>query len=875
MAGTLKKLKKLRGRSLDELKVRGAQALSVYAERAGSARRVPEDAEFFSLFEASRVGGASLSAESLLEHFRTRTSPRFFPSFANRSETVEEWRRRFGVEALGALVERAERITRGRFQLLGLPDISFGEPIDWHFEPRSNRRAPHLHWSRIDYLDPSVAGDKKIIWELNRQQYFMVLGRAYWLTGDERYAETFAAHLDAWMDSNPPKLGINWASSLEVAFRSISWLWALHFFKHSTHLSPQLFLRALKFLYLHARHLETYPSTYFSPNTHLTGEALGLFYLGTLLADLRAAARWRASGKKILLEQLPRHVRPDGVYFEQSSYYHRYTTDFYTHLFILARENGEQLGDEVQLKLKCLLDHLMHLTRPDGTTPFFGDDDGGRLSMLEERAPDDFRAALSNGAALFTRGDYKFVAGSALAEETLWLTGTQGARAFDQLEARPPSEPSRAFRAGGFYTMRDGWTSDASYLLIDSGAHGDGASAAHAHADALSFNFAARGRTLIVDSGTYTYTGDAALRDYFRSSQAHNTLVIDGESSSVPGGAFAWASAARSSARRWTTCERFSYFEGSHDGYERFPPPQKATHTRKVLFLRDDYVVLHDRVEAEGEHAYELYFHLAPGAELSLESGTGENAEAVRVGGSPGLTLQTFGANGLAGDWRTEQAWVSRAYAERSLAPVAIYSASGRGEQEFYTFLIPEGDAQRKRARVGEVEATCGHAFTIELGTSDDLLLLKAPASRETAGARVQTTECTTDSEWAWLRFASGSDDESAPAEWILLDGSYLVFRRREIFRAKGRVGYASARRVGERLLVETDARAGFTVDAGGARRVVVGGQEFEIGAASSVEFKVGAGGAFELAEVRLDTGVASRGSDLSEGAREEIYVRD
>ena len=81
---------------------------------------------------------------------------------------------------------------------------------------------------------PELAGDKKITWELNRHQHFVKLGQAYWLTGDEKYAATFVDHLKSWMDQNPPKLGINWASSLEVAFRSISWLWALAFFKDSS-----------------------------------------------------------------------------------------------------------------------------------------------------------------------------------------------------------------------------------------------------------------------------------------------------------------------------------------------------------------------------------------------------------------------------------------------------------------------------------------------------------------------------------------------------------------------------------------------------------------------------------------------------------------
>ena len=92
---------------------------------------------------------------------------------------------------------------------------------------------PRRHWSQIDFLDPSVAGDKKIIWELNRQQYLLTLGRAYARTRDERYSAIFLKHVEAWMAENRPKFGINWASALEVAYRSIAWLWALMFFRSS------------------------------------------------------------------------------------------------------------------------------------------------------------------------------------------------------------------------------------------------------------------------------------------------------------------------------------------------------------------------------------------------------------------------------------------------------------------------------------------------------------------------------------------------------------------------------------------------------------------------------------------------------------------
>jgi len=199
------------------------------------------------------------------------------------------------------------------------------------------------------------------------------------------------------MDQNPPTIGINWTSSLEVAFRAISWLWGFYFFRNSPYLTPQIFTRALKYLYIHASHLETFLSTYFSPNTHLTGEALGLFYLGTLLPEFREAENWRETGRRILINALDKQIKPDGVYFEQASYYHRYTVDFYTHFYLLEQLNGKPTERIHSEKLIALLDHLMYITRPDGTTPLFGDDDGGRLVMLDDRLPNDFRSSAGDG----------------------------------------------------------------------------------------------------------------------------------------------------------------------------------------------------------------------------------------------------------------------------------------------------------------------------------------------------------------------------------------------------------------------------------------------------------------------------------------------
>lgn len=838
------KLKKLRGRSLDELRVRSTQMLHAQAERRGWSpqARLPTDTELLANLDYTQI--TSRACDDLLEHFRTRRAPRFFAGFDDTRRTLDYLKQHSDPQTIRRTIECAHGIRAGRFDLLGLHDLDFGAPPDWHLEPIADLRAPLHHWSRIAYLDPQVAGDKKITWEVNRHGYFATLGRAYLYTEDETHAETFATHLASWMDANPPKQGINWASSLEVSFRAIAWLWAFHFFRDSAHLTSALFARTLKFLLIHARHLETYLSTYFSPNTHLSGEALGLYYLGTLLPEFRRAAQWRATGKRIFLDTIARHVQADGVYFEQSSYYHRYTTDFCLHFLILAGLNDDTPPPSFQERLTLLLDHLMYITKPDGETPLYGDDDGGRLLTLDEAAPTDFRSTLRAGAALFKRGDYKYVGllesdkGAkeihesevafdrvASVEETAWLLGTEGAAAFDALIGHPPQTESRRFQASGYCVMRDDWTARANYMLIDGGAHGT-KGGAHAHADALSFELAACGRTLLVDPGTYTYTKSLELRDAFRGTAAHNTLIVDDESSSLPATAFAWEHVAEIATQKWIAEKRFDLFQGTHDGYMRLSPAP-ARHTRRILFLKNDYWIIRDSIATTGAHQYDLYFHFAEDCKPVIDNPVGavridSDVVAVRERktGAAGLDIHTCG---VAGVWRCEDGWVSKAYGARSEARVCVFSAKAAGAQEFVSFAVPRA-AGAAQTRVRQTEALGG--VTCELrsgsdGNAKDVLLAG------TGNGSIETACFSSDGEWAWMRFGN---EERLPFEFVLIGARYLAIDGAEVWRAEQRAGFFSLRRMaGGRLEIETDAADKWSVALCGAREIMLNGGMFAV----------------------------------------------
>lgn len=741
---------KLRGRGARELRVRGTQALSAWLERRGlgSAARLPDERALAGLLATPLAAGESIG-DSLLRTHRASAS-RFMPALADRDGTLAALRR-LQPDDERVIIARADRAIAGRFDLLGHDALSFGMPIDWQADPLAGTRAPLAHWSRVPYLDPAIVGDHKVVWELNRHGHFVTLGQAWWYTGDGRYADAFASQLAAWMDANPPKLGINWASSLEVAFRAISWTWALRLFADAPALTAALHARAVAFLVVHARHLERYLSTYFSPNTHLTGEALGLYYLGTALAALAPAAEWRETGRRILLAELGRQLRADGAYFEQATYYHRYTVEFYLHLALLGAANGEPLPDESLARVLLALEYLRDVARPDGTLPLLGDDDGGQLIALTgPEGGRDTRATLAVGAALFAQGELRGTLGDPPPAAALWMLGARGAGQLAALRTPSPAACSRPFAESGSCVMRDGWGASASWLHIDCGPHG-ALTCGHAHADALAFELCVAGRPALVDAGTYTYVG--AERDLFRGTAAHNTLTLDGIDSSEPAdGPFAWHTTAVSEVRAWVTGDRFDYFAGAHDGYRRLPAA--AEHERAVLAVRGEGWLVRDRVASSGRHDMAIRFHAAPGLGARQTSPC-----AAVLAGADSAPLLALGVNG--GDLGTlavEQGWVSPAFGRRDAAPVLCWRETTTvGSHDVLTLLLP-GDAG---ATVAPVAAVGGRALVRRRASGASDLLLAAAA-----GAGIAVDGVATTAALAWVH-----RDASGAIAWIVAAG--------------------------------------------------------------------------------------------------------
>jgi hypothetical protein len=657
-------------------------------------------------------GSIAAPVSSLPHDLTVRTSAHFFAGAVDAP--TEPLLLRLTPGLIAETVAAADRVVARRFDLLGYRDLSFGDPLDWHLDPVSGGRFPPIHWTLIDPADPLIAGDCKVVWELGRHQFLVTLGLAFRATGDEKYVDDFERLVRSWLLANPVGFGINWVSSLEAALRIVSWSWSLHLFAASSRLSLSLAREMVAGVFAHASHIERYLSRHSSPNTHLTGEALGLFYAGVLFPLDPRAARLRSLGQEILEEQVHIQVLSDGTYFEQSTAYQRYTVEIYLHYLILAERNQIAVSAVVRERVQAMLDLLVAVRRPDGSMPAIGDADGGSLLPLVPRSPDDARGLFAIAATVFGRSDYAWAA-AGLQPEVLWFFGAEGLNRFESLAQQPPRITSRSFDSGGFVVMRSGWTRDAHHLVLDAGPLGCPITGAHGHADLLSVQVSPFGEACIVDPGTYVYSADPELRTHFRGTSAHSTVLVDGLGQAEPRGAFGWKQRPAAMLRAFRAEPSFDFADSSHEAYARLRDP--VGHRRRVVFVKSPgYWLIADDLTGRGEHRVELRFQFAP---LALDFIDDSWARAPLSQGR-GLLVRSFSSVPLearipCGSHSPTEGWVSPDYGQREPAPLLVYNATTRLPVRIITLLLPVIDRNAAPPRVrpmrGEGDAFIGIAI--------------------------------------------------------------------------------------------------------------------------------------------------------------------
>jgi hypothetical protein len=573
----------------------------------------------------------------------------------------------------------------------------YGAEIDWNADPVTGAAWPRVYHAQVPiHHGDRGYGDVKYVWELNRQQFLIDLGKSYFLDGVSEHAAEARRLVAHWRQHNPYGVGVNWSCALEPAFRALSWLWAYHFSVDDPALTVSEHDAWLKGFYEHGAFLSRHLEYYSSPYNHLIGEATVLYLLGVIFREFRDAASWRRLGADVLESRIATEFHRDGGSVEQSTFYHHATLGFYLLALIVGRRNGDAWSPAVLQTVERAIAMSMHMAMPDGRMPAIGGADDGKPIRLEHLPFWDFRPYQAIGAVLFGRPDFKYTAGR-FYEDALWLLGPDGRERFDSLPSSPPTDRSHALRSSGYFILRTDWSPRADYVCVDCGEQAAGLrtdtvpSAAHGHADCLSVIAALAGTPVLVDPGFFTYNGPPAWEVHFRKTRAHNTATIDGRDQARHVGKMHWCEVARPQLEHWSFDERQASVGGSHDGFAR--TPDGVTHRRTVWLRPGGYLLIYDQFLGAGAHDLTLNFQFAPGpAKLA-----GDQAVTLESGfelwWSASHPLRASLAAGQEDD--PDGGWVAASLGVRLAAPRLKLSTRIDGNAAVLTVLTDVGTSSR------------------------------------------------------------------------------------------------------------------------------------------------------------------------------------
>ena len=589
-------------------------------------------------------------------------------------------------------VAAADRVLAGRWDLFSLRDCPLGFPPRWNRDPKTGVEAPLDFGTSIDYRDERIVGDIKYLWELNRHLELVTLAQAWHLTREPRFAEGASRMLLSWLDQCPYPQGPNWTSALESGVRLVNWACAWIFLGGDA--SP-LFAseegrafrrRWLVAIYRHCHFIGSHLSRHSSANNHLFGELMGLFVASTVWPLWRESAGWRARARDELEAEAIKQIGADGANREQAFWYHHEVADMMLLCLLFGRANGIAFSRRFAVRLESMLEFIAAVMDSGGHVPMIGDaDDAVMVRFSREPAFCPYRSLLAVGAVLLARGDFKAQAGR-FDDKSRWLLGDAAAERFDALGVAAGRPARLAFPEGGYYVLgRDFGKPGEVKAVVDAGPLGYLSIAAHGHADALAFTLSAGGNELLVDPGTYAYHREKRWRNYFRGTSAHNTLRIDGQEQSVPGGNFMWRSHARALCERFEPGMERDVFEGVHDGYLRLEDPVR--HRRRIeLDKRKLRIEVRDTLECSGEHFIELHWHLAESCAARV---SGDAVEVVRAGVRMRVECPAeLGApQVVVGRSDPPLGWISRRFDEKTASPAIVCQGRIAGSTTLVTVV--------------------------------------------------------------------------------------------------------------------------------------------------------------------------------------------
>lgn len=647
------------------------------------------------------------SLKEIDEHFRIRNKPFYFLDYKKKEDYISITRFHFP-EIIESTIKEADQICSNIFDLLGSGPVDLGPQINWHRDFKNSYEWQRVYYKEIYYKDYEKVYDIKVPRELSRCQHFVTLGKAYWYTGDERYALEFILQVEDWIKENPPEIGVNWECTMDVAIRAVNWIWGYYFFKDSKSITNEFLIKFLKSILIHGRHIiKNLEWDERVTSNHYISDLVGLVFIGLIFPEFKESKEWLTFGTEELLRELKKQVYDDGMDYEASTSYHRLVLELYYTIALLSRINGNEWPKWAWEKIHNMFRFVRGVIKPNGKIPQIGDNDSGRLQILEKQDDLSQTYLFPIAAVLFNDPSFKFY-DIDFSEEALWLLGPQEYEVYKSMPDNGTLEdlPSCYFEDSGLYIMR----SKDNYCVISCGPNGQNGNGGHAHNDQLSFELNIKGEDIIVDPGTYLYTGDYRMRNLFRSTKYHNTIVVDEKEINDfdPLKLFQLKDNGQNIVHFFRKEDSRLIFIGEHSGYKRLEYP--ICHKRHIIHDENSlyWSIIDSLTGPEGfEHKFDQYLHFA--AHCHVEKSQGKSiidyhrifkdlfqkmtsldfktewiTYDIRVKGML-LTLSISSNHDIS--IHLEEGWISKAYGLKEKAPVLKFSCLASSPVYFFTLI--------------------------------------------------------------------------------------------------------------------------------------------------------------------------------------------
>ncbi len=604
------------------------------------------DVQFFAMLDLQRPDLAAVKAavdksdwpaakHAFAEHLRKRKTPSwtFDPGSIGRDPKRN--------------VTGAEKAIKHQLRSIGI-DWQFGEKIDWAFNPTTQ-------------ADSKWPVNHEWTWQLSRHPMWVDLGRAFYATGNEKYAAEFVAQLKSWINDCPvpEKKADNRAFSrwrtIEAGIRTGSvWPEVYHLFLASKTLDDDALVLMMKSFAEHALYL----MKFFTRGNWLAMESNGLYHVGALFPEFKDAKIWCDTAIDRIYREMDVQIYPDGAQVELAPGYHGVTVRNFLGPVDLVSLTGFEVPKDFLAKMEKTFDYFLFSMQPTRKTPALNDSSAG-----------DVKRWMETGAGLFTNR-----------QDFLWV-------ATDGKKGHPPTQTSYRFPYAGQFFMRSGWDRNALWLCMEGGPFGFG----HQHEDKLGITLTAYGKALLVEGGVYTY--DASdWRRYVLSSRAHNVVMVDGLEQNrrkEPRETFVVKTPL---PHVWESNETFDHASAAFEEGWGTKAERIVKHTRHAVFIKPEFFVIVDELEPKDDkiHSYEAMFH------LDVQDVKADGLKVVTQDKGPVLTILAFGADsvGIVKGQREPvvQGWLpdsSTGYGGVRPIPTAVYRRQGQGKVTILYVLYP------------------------------------------------------------------------------------------------------------------------------------------------------------------------------------------